>query len=142
MRQEKGTVWTLCPRDAEDVWGHTKAHTAGGMVPTSWFGAVPWVFVSKEKGARSRSAAEPGCEMGCEKQEVKGSLSSRGFGRGQCSCPDPAADAAADAHTDTFTLAAVRRLPGPLLPLARKEGIPLTHRFFSPSLETFPEMTP
>lgn len=34
MRQEKGTVWTLCPRDAEDAWGHTKALTAGGMVLT------------------------------------------------------------------------------------------------------------
>lgn len=98
MRQEKGTACTLCPRDAEDglVGAHQGSHSwrddADFLISATGFGAVQWVVVPKEspwEGARSRDAAAPGCEMGCEKQEVKGSLSSRGFGRGLCSCPDP-----------------------------------------------------
>lgn len=98
MRQEKGTVWTLCPRDAEDglAGAHQGSHswrdTSNSLISATGFGAVQWVFLSKEspwEGARSRDASVPGCEMGREKQEVKGSLSSRGFGRRLCSCPDP-----------------------------------------------------
>lgn len=55
-----------------------------------------------------------------------------------------AVDDVVDAHTETFTLAAIRNLPGPLFPLARKQGIPFTDfsSFSSFSLKTFPEMRP
>lgn len=91
-------MWTLSPRDAEDglagarQGSHSWRDDADSLTSATGVWGCPTGACVKAVTlgrCKEQGAAVPGCEMGCEKQEVKGSLSSRGFGRGLCSCPDP-----------------------------------------------------
>lgn len=151
MRQEGGTTRTPRPEDAGDglvqplacqgsrTWWDDAGSLATAMGAWGWLVGIRagWLTEPPWEGARSRGAAvlclhwgqgnqpSPSSsheETACEKQEVKPSLSSRDFGRVRL--PRPLWPVSwQHAHTQAFTLPAIRRLLGPLFLLGRKQSI-------------------
>lgn len=151
VRQEKGTVWILCPRDAgvglvrAEQGSHSWRDDADSLTwATGVWGCPMGVCV---KGVALGRCKEQGCSCsrlwdGLGKAGGQRQLKQRGFWLGTVQLPRSRQPMLWWMHTQTFTLATIRRLPGPLFPLERKQGIPLTHWFSSPSLKKFPEMRP